>query len=180
MEVHRHRVGALDAVEEVPAPAGDEQPTAVRRVDVQPRPVLVREVGGRAQWVDRPVVGGAGGGDDGHRHGALGFHLGQRVGQRVGTHPAPPVDGDGHDGVGGEAQQSGRPLDGVVPVDRDQHPQPVEVGPGARADVVAGQVQALQVGLGAAGGEDPVGGGAEARPLADPVDQVALHERAAD
>ncbi len=77
----------------------------------------------------------------------------------------------------------GRVVEGRGAIDRSMitgEPTPVEVGPGARADVVAGQVQALQVGLGAAGGEDPVGGGAEARPLADPVDQVALHERAAD
>ncbi len=198
MVVHRHRVGALDAVQERAA-AGDQQAAAVRGVHVHPGAVPGAQVGDLGQRVDAAEVGGARGGDDGHRDQALGRAAGQLGGERVGPHPLVRAARHRDHGFRAEAQQGGGLLDAEVADLGGEDAQPgqdvgtaygscgalrvfvrvVLAGEGRAAGLVAGQQHGLEVGLGAAAGEDAVGALAEADAAGGPVDQTALDEGAA-
>ncbi len=158
MPVEGDRVGPVDAVEQWGEPVGEERAAAVGGVDVEPGAVPGGEVGDVVQRVDGSGVGGAGGGDDGDRGGALPAGLGEGVGQRFGFHAELAVDGDGADGAFAEAEQRGGALDGEVGGLGGQDPGADVVRDAVQLDVgaeslVAGEHQAHQVGLGAAGGE---------------------------
>ncbi len=175
--VDGHRVGVLDPVEEVAAGRRDQQPAAVRRVDVQPRVVAAAQAGDLGKRVDRAEVGGARGGHDGHRDQVGVADVGQSAAQLGHVHPASGVDRHPDDRAVAQPEQPGGLLHAEVPVGRGEDPQLGRVAVD-RERAVAGEQQPLQVGLGAAAGEDAVGGRAEPDPLRRPVDQVPLHERA--
>ncbi len=171
--VHGDGVGALDAVEEVPVPAGGEQPAAVRRVHVQPDGVPRAQLGDLGQRVDGAEVGGARGGDDRHGGAVVAAAALQLTGEGHGLHALVPVGGDHHHGVLAEAEQPGGLPDAHVTGLGDEDAQ---AGGVLLLGLLAGEQQGVEVGLGAAAGEHPVGGRAEAEALAGPVDEAALDE----
>ena len=164
VQVGGHAPGPFDAVEQVPAGRGHEQPAAVRGVDVQPDSLEITDVRDRLERVDHPAVGGAGGGDDGHRRlpGCAGG--GDRLGEGGGHHPAGVVGGDGDHGL--EPEQPRRLRDAEVGLRGREHGA-------AGAQGLARQQQGLQVRLRAARGEDAVTRG-EPDPTGEPGDDVPL------
>lgn len=182
MEVQRHTARLVDAVQQVAASRRDQQPAAVGGVDVEPDLAVAADGADRRQRVDDAAVGGAGGGRDGHRDPIRG---GQRVQlglERRRVHAAGGVDGDAAHRVVGQAEQQRGLGDAEVALGGGQDRQALLARRPLRSREagecgLAGQEERLQVGLGAAGGEHPVGGG-EAEAAADPADQPPLDEGA--
>ena len=67
MRIERHRIGALDAGEDLAAARGKHEEAAVGAVDVEPQALARGEVGERRQRVDGAGVHRAGGGDQHER-----------------------------------------------------------------------------------------------------------------
>ena len=68
VRVERHRVGAVETGEEVPADGVDAAGNAVRAVDVEPHAARLADVGERVDRVDGAGERRARGRDDGDRH----------------------------------------------------------------------------------------------------------------
>ncbi|MGX1252617.1 hypothetical protein RKD48_005128 [Streptomyces ambofaciens] len=143
---------------------------------MHPHAVLLAQPGDLRQRVDRAEVGGAAGGDDGHGDQAVLRAALQLTGEGDGLHALVVVDGDRHDRVGSEAEQFRGLLHAEV---ADLGGEDAQVGERFGLRLLAGQQERLEVGLGAARGEHPVGRRAEADPGGRPVDQFPFDERAA-
>ena len=180
VEVDGDRVGPLDPREQVPATKGGEQTSAVGGVDVQPCPVREGEVGDRLDRVDDAEVRRSRGGDDRHGEVAPFAHLVEGEGQSIRRHPPGGVRRDGDDRVGGEPHDAGRLDDAEVALVGREHAQAVlGILPVPPQRLSPGEDQALEVGLGAAAGEDTVRVRAEADPVGGPADEPLLDEGAA-
>ena len=165
MQVEGDGVGGLQALEALVGLGAEQQAAAVGRVDVEPGAVTHRELGDRGQRVDGPEVGGPGGGDDGQRDLVAPGERVQGRAEGVGTHPAFGVGRDRDHAALAETEDRGVAGDGEVRLIGGEDAQPaggegrdaVEVGIGVEAaaqDLVAGEQQAHEVGLGPAGGQD--------------------------
>ena len=142
------------------------------------------------QRVDAAEVGGTGCPDHGHWNQAFRARLVQCLTQGYRVHAATLIHGDRHDGVVAEAEQGTGLLQAEMADAGGEDAQ----APGFRrqavglvagvvgqllADRVTRQQQRHQVGLGAAAGEDAVGGRTQAQTFGGPVDQTLLDQGAA-
>ena len=109
MRVQRHRVGELDPGEQPLAAFGQRREPAVGRVNVQPRPSFLTDLGQLGERVHGAGIGGACAGHHEERSSAraqVGFH---RVEEGVGAHPETFVGGQDPQLLGLEAEDAGRP-----------------------------------------------------------------------
>jgi hypothetical protein len=105
-------------------PPGDQQPAAVRGVDVQPCAGLFAQLGDLGEGIDASEVRGACRGDDGHHDQALALALLHRRGERGRAHLTVLVARYGDDRLRVQTEQRGSLLDAEVAALGGQDAQP--------------------------------------------------------
>ena len=138
VRVDDDRVGAFPAVERCSTLRDQRHGPGIGRIDVEPQPVPLRDVGDRRDGVDRGRRGRPDRGDDGDRQPA-GLSIGLDRGvERFRTHGERVIDRDPDEALAADAERHARLLDRAVRLLRGVDADRWDVGPAgqpARRDV---------------------------------------------